>query len=238
MTILAVIPAADFLITATFASTDERRPHLKCVNVEPLPGGAPGCAMVATQGQALGALRLDHDAGQASAPVMISTAKDILRAVKGSARECLYMVCRDTGMDVVIADSCAAAVDNPVVKSTIPATAAYLSGLTFPQWRKVLPEKQSGTRTDVINEEPTRPAAINPDLLRKFAAFGEFISFDWNGLGPISVATSDQRFYGVVMPACCGLSAEEIAERRALVMCATPESATATETAADVSKEG
>ena len=213
---IAVFPASDFVKLAGFTSKDETRPYLKCVNIEPAPDG--GCIMVATTGQIMGILRQPVDMGRATGNLMVSTAKDILKATKGSARECLYLVCRDTGMDIVVADNPAAAIDGAPVKATIPASAAYLSGLTFPAWRKVLPEKQSGTRADKINETTTRYAAINPDLLEPFAAFGEFLSFDWNGLGAISVAAQNPNFYGVIMPGNGGVTPDDILARRAYVM--------------------
>ena len=183
--IIAVFPASDFINLAAFASKDETRPYLKCINIEPAPDG--GCIMVATTGHIMGVFRQLVDMGRTTGSLMVSTAKDILKATKGSARECLYLVCRDTGMDIVVADNPDAAIDAHV-KATIPASTAYLSGLTFPAWRKVLPEKQSGTRSYKVSETTTRYAAINPDLLQPFTAFGEFLSFDWNGLGEIGRA--------------------------------------------------
>lgn len=211
--ILAVLPASEFIKLAAFTSKDETRPYLKCVNIEPASDG--GCIMVATEGKIMGVLRLPADFATASAPLMVSTSKDVLKAARGGARECLYLVCRDTGMDIVIADNHESALDAPV-KSTIPAPVAYLSGLTFPQWRKVLPEAQSGTRQD---EKLARYASINPDLLAPFTGFGEFLSFDWNGHGAISVATGNPYFYGVVMPGGAdNLSPTDIRFRRAYVL--------------------
>lgn len=214
--IIAVFPASDFIKLAGFAGKDGTHPCLKCVNIEPAPDG--GCIMVATTGQIMGILRQPVDMGRATGTLMVSTAKDILKAVKGSARECLYLVCRDTGMDIIVADKPDAAIDGAHVKLTIPASTAYLSRGDFPAWRKVLPEKQSGTRSDKINETTTRYAALNPDLLEPFTAFGEFLSFDWNGLGAISVATAScPNFYGVIIPGTAGVTPEDILARRAYV---------------------
>lgn len=226
--IIAVFPASDFIKIAGLTSKDETHPCLKCVNIEPAPDG--GCIMVATTGHIMGILRHPVDMGRATGSIMVSTAKDILKATKGSARECLYLVCRDTGMDIVVADNPDAAIDGAHIKATIPASTAYLSRGDFPAWRKVLPEKHSGTRADKINKTPTRYvainpdllqpyAAINPDLLQPFAAFGEFLSFDWNGLGAISVATAScPNFYGVIMPGNGGVTPDDILARRAYVM--------------------
>jgi hypothetical protein len=43
-------------------------------------------------------------------------------------------------------------------------------------------------------------------------------TFDWNGDGPILVATQDPRFLGVVMPMREGLSPDDMAARRAAVL--------------------
>lgn len=211
----AVFPAADFLKLAAFAADDPTRPYLRCVNIEPAPAG--GCVMVATNGYILGAYRHESAKGACTSPVMVSTAKDILRAMKGGRKECLYAVCRAAGLDIVIADSAEAAATAPA-KVTIPAAAAYLSGLTFPAWRNALPEKQSGTRRAQINEMYF--VSINPELLIPFSAFGGFISFDWNGTGPIAVVSNDPAFYGVVMPTRGGQTPDEITARQAYVMAA------------------
>ena len=147
MSNIAVFPASDFIKLAGFAGKNGTHPCLKCVNIEPAPDG--GCIMVATTGQIMGILRQPVDMGRAAGSIMVSTAKDILKATKGSARECLHLVCRDTGMDIVVADRPDAAIHGAHVKATIPASTAYLSGLTFPAWRKVLPEKQSGARAEI-----------------------------------------------------------------------------------------
>lgn len=216
----AVFPAADFLKLAAFAADDPTRPYLRCVNIEPAPDG--GCVMVATNGSTLGAYRPEVANGTCAKPVMVSTSKDILRAMKGGRKECLYVVCREAGLDVAVADSAEAAVAAPA-RVTIPAATAYLSDLTFPAWRKVLPEKQSGSRRDQINEINVHFVSIDPDLLAPFAAFG-FVSFDWNGTGPVAVTTSDAGFYGVIMPARGGQTPDEISARREYVMAqyATP----------------
>jgi hypothetical protein len=213
-TIHAIFPAADFLRLAAFTINE---PYLRCVNVEPTSDA--GCVMVATNGKILGTYRHAPANGTCTSPVMVSTAKDILRAMKGGRKECLYAVCRAAGLDIVIADSAEAAATAPA-KVTIPADTAYLSGLTFPAWRKVLPEKQSGTRRDQINEINACFVSIDHDLLAPFAAFGRFISFDWNGTGPIAVVSNDPAFYGVVMPARGGQTPDEITARQAYVTAA------------------
>lgn len=84
--ILAVFPASDFIKLAAFTFEGETRPYLKCVNIEPAPDG--GCIMVASEGRVMGVLRLPTDFATASALLMVSTSKDVLRAAKGGAREC------------------------------------------------------------------------------------------------------------------------------------------------------
>jgi len=210
---LATIPAADFAHLARFASADHVRPYLMGVCIEP---GA-NVRLIATDGHIMGALRLDADQGTAaaSAPFILATSKDLLRACKAIKGRARTIVCSPDRVEV-FEDYDATAPGTPVYTGYKP----YVDG-QFPDWRRVMPRVISGTRTYKRGDGTIAPpVGVNPELLARFAISDKNagISFSWNDSGPLLVATSDPRFIGVCMPMNGSTTDADILARRAHVL--------------------
>jgi hypothetical protein len=101
---------------------------------------------------------------------------------------------------------------------------------TFPDWRRAVPSLDGpvfGSRAThivlphdaALKGRPVTYSGVDPALFRGMTRPGEpCATFDWNGDGPILVATQDPRFLGVVMPMREGLSPDDMAARRAAVL--------------------
>ncbi len=213
MTIKAIIPAKEFLYLTRFASTEETRFYLNGVQIEPMGASV---AMVATDGRILGALKLEsYEARANGASFILSSCKELVRAAKG---KCVYLVCRESQVDIVrmgfsVAD--VAELESVSPDISIPAKIAYVDG-TFPEWRKVLPEGNAVPRQGKYKTDVDYCVGLDPTLLANFAGMGasQAVSFDWNGDNAILVANPDPRFIGVIMPHNSGETPDAIKARR------------------------
>ena len=237
--ILAIVPAAEYLFMTRFASDEETRYYLKGVAIQPAPGD--GAYLVATDGHAMGVMRLEGDQAAAThAGFILSADKTLRAAVKCAKREQAWIVCRDDRADIVRlgASMSPAMYDLAVapVSLSIPAATAYIDG-TFPDWRRVLPPTITGKREGHHDTGVEYCAAVRPDLLARFQCEDKPVSFDWSGTGAMMIDNGDERFIGVVMPHGNGRTMADIAARRdhvVLTYAAEPETAAETvgETAA------
>lgn len=224
MTIKAIIPAREFLYLTRFASTEETRFYLNGVHIEPM---GDHVAMVATDGHVLGALKLEsHEARANGANFILSSCKELVRAAKGKKNEYVYLVCRETQVDVVRMGSSVADIaelESVTPDISIPAKTAYVDG-AFPDWRKVLPEGDAVPRQGKHKTDVDYCVGLNPTVLANFAGMGDSprVSFDWNGDNAILVANADPRFIGVIMPHKHGETAAGIKARRGQFFAAVP----------------
>ena len=120
-------------------------------------------------------------------------------------------------------------IDGGLVTQTFPVSALLVDG-TFPDWRRVVPSLDGvllGSRAthiasphdDAPKGRPVTYLGVDTALLKGMTRAGEpCATFDWNGDGPLLVATQDPRFLGVVMPMSGGLSPDDMAARRAAVL--------------------
>lgn len=238
--IRAILPAADFLHVAQFASSEETRYYLQGVHIAPTDGGMH---LVATNGHRMGILRLPATEGYCapnpvgatpSHIILSSINKAFLSAIKATKRETHFIVIRKETIEVRLVSSRsnwepAEVIDGGLVTQTFPASALLVDG-TFPDWRRVVPSLDGvmfGSRaTHIVSPHDDAPRArpvtysgVNPAMFKGMARAGEpAASFDWNGVDPLLVATQDPRFLGIVMPMRGGLSPDEMAGRRVSVL--------------------
>lgn len=232
--IRAIVPAADYLFMSRFASEEETRFYLKGVAIQPAP--VPGAYLVATDGHAMGVMRLESDQAIAThAGFILSADKAIRAAVKCGKREQAWIICREDRADIVklgayilpTMDDLATA----PVSLSIPAATAYVDG-TFPDWRRVMPKTTSGKREGQHDTGREYCVAVNPELLTRFQRDDKPVSFDWAGTDAMLIDNGDERFIGVVMPHGNGRTMADIAARREHVMLSYAKPETAAETAA------
>ena len=215
--VLAVIPAADYLFMCRFASELESRFYLRGVAVQRCI--KPGVMLIATDGHAMGVMRLESDQGfSIAAPFIVSASKVIKTAVKRSKREQTWIVCRADGIDVVRTSSSITPIMDDIVNATpcfsIPAAVAYVDG-TFPEWRNIMPRHSVNGNRDGKNSTGVEYSdGIRPDQLARFQIGENSISFDWNEGGPMLVDNGDERFIGVVMPTRNGKPSATVAANR------------------------
>ena len=233
--ILAVVPAAEYLFMTRFASDEETRYYLKGVAIQ--PAVKFGAYLIATDGHAMGVMRLEGDQATAThAGFILSADKAIRAAVKSGKREQAWIVCREDRADIVKLGAAMSPTMDDVatapVSLSIPAATAYIDG-TFPDWRRVLPATITGKREGQHDTGVEYCAAVRPDLLARFQREDKPVSFDWSGTGAMMIDNGDERFIGVAMPHSHGRTMADIAARRdhvVLTYAAEPE--TAAETAA------
>jgi hypothetical protein len=221
--IRAIIPAHDFLFLTRFASGDTMRRHLNGVSVETAADG--GAIIVATDGKAMGIMRLSREQGDgyANGEAFILVAdKALIRACKAPKRMTATIVCRTDRIDVIHSYGgidLSNVADAPVAMS-FPAS-LYIDG-QFPNWHSVVPTpgKHHGQRQGEYDTGAAFYSAIDTDQLARFDRDGNGVSFDWNGPDPMLVTNSDHRFVGVLMPVSNALAADQIAARRNEIMAA------------------
>jgi len=232
--ILAIVPAAEYLFMTRFASDDDTRYYLEGVAIQPTPKA--GAYLVATNGHAMGVMRLEGDQAMALyAGFILSADKTIRAAVKCGKREQAWIICRHDRADIVRLGAAMSPTMDDVatapVSLSIPAATAYIDG-TFPDWRRVLPPPITGKREGQHGTGAEYCAAVRPDLLARFQREDKPVSFDWNGVDAMMIDNGDERFIGVVMPHNNGRTMADIAARREhVILSAAPE--TAAETAAE-----
>ncbi len=214
--IMAIVPAAEYLFMCRFASDDDTRYYLKGVAIQPAPKA--GAYLVATDGKAMGVMRLEDDQATAThAGFILSADKTIRAAVKCAKREQAWIVCRHDRADIVkLGAVIYTAMDDLAiapVSLSIPAATAYIDG-TFPDWRRVLPGTITGKREGQHDTGAEYCAAVRPDLLARFQREDKPVSFDWNGTDAMTIDNGDERFIGVVMPHQNGRTMADIAARR------------------------
>jgi len=238
--IRAIFPASDFLHIAQFASTETTRYYLNGVHVAPTPDGVH---LVATDGLRMGVLRLPategycapNPVGATPAHIILSISnKAFLAALKATKKDAHWIVIRTETVEVRWMPSQATpapgeVIDSGLVTQTFPASALLVDG-TFPDWRRVVPSLDGamlGSRAshvvsphdDAPKARPVTYSGVDPAMFKGMTRAGEpCATFDWNGDGPLLVATQDPRFLGVVMPMRGGLSPDEMAARRAAVL--------------------
>ena len=232
--IRAIIPASDYLFMSRFVSEDETRFYLKGVAVQPSP--LPGAMLIATDGAAMGIMRLESDQATAiHAGFILSADKAIRAAVKCGKREQAWIICREDRADIVkLGASISPTMDDLAtapVSLSIPAATAYIDG-TFPNWRVVMPKAISGKREGRHDTGAEYCVGVNPELLARFQRDDKPISFDWNGHDPMLIENGDERFIGVVMPVTNGRTMADIAARREHVMLSYAAPETVAETVA------
>lgn len=230
---IAIIPAADFLYLAHFASDKEPRCYLNGVAIQPSAGGSPnGLTMVATDGHRMGIIRQWPEEGWIDhAGFVLATDKSLIRACKGRKGDYVFLVCYQDRMDVIngpVPDL--AEVLNGAYgiapSISLPAKSIYVDG-PFPDWRRALPpagRKASGMRQTKRGGGSASCVGINAEYLASFAApkkttdSGAPIAFDWDGENAIIVTNADPRFLGVVMPMRSAHDAAAIAAQRAWIV--------------------
>ena len=232
--ILAIVPAAEYLFMCRFASDDDTRYYLEGVAIQKAP--KIGAYLVATDGHAMGVMRLEGDQAMALyAGFILSADKTIRAAVKSGKREQAWIVCREDRADIVkLGASMSPNMDDLAtapVSLSIPAATAYVDG-TFPDWRRVLPGTITGKREGQHDTGKEYCAAVRPDLLARFQREDKPVSFDWSGTGAMMIDNGDERFIGVVMPHQNGRTMADIATRRDHVVLTPAEPETVAETAA------
>ncbi len=224
--ILAIVPAAEYLFMTRFASDEETRYYLKGVAIQPAPKA--GAYLIATDGHAMGVMRLEDDQATAThAGFILSADKTLRAAVKSGKREQAWIVCREDRADIVrLGAAMSPAMDDLAIAPislSIPAATAYVAG-TFPDWRRVLPPPITGKREGQNNMGAEYCAAVRPDLLARFQRKDNPVSFDWNGRDAMMIDNGDERFIGVVMPHGNGRTMADIAARREhVILSAAPE---------------
>ncbi len=224
--IMAIVPAAEYLFMTRFASDDETRYYLKGVAIQPAP--KTGVYLVATDGKAMGVMRLEGEqAVSLYAGFILSADKAIRAAVKCGKREQAWIICRDDRADIVkLGAAMSPTMDDLAiapVSLSIPAATAYVVG-TFPDWRRVLPPTITGKREGQHDTGAEYCAAVRPDLLARFQRKDNPVSFDWNGRDAMMIDNGDKRFIGVVMPHGSGRTMADIAARREhVILSAAPE---------------
>ena len=230
--IRAIVPAAEYLFMCRFASDEETRYYLKGVAIQPAP--VPGAYLVATDGHAMGVMRLEGDQATAThAGFILSADKAIRAAVKSGKREQAWIICREDRADIVrLGASITPTMDDLAtapVSLSIPAATAYVDG-TYPAWDRVMPKTITGKREGQHDTGAEYCAAVRPDLLARFQREDKPVSFDWNGRGAMMIDNGDERFIGVVMPHGNGRTMADIAARRDHVVLshAEPETSAAT----------
>ena len=233
--ILAIVPASDYLFMTRFASDEETRYYLRGVAIQPAP--KTGAYLIATDGHAMGVMRLEGDQATAThAGFILSADKAIRAAVKCAKREQAWIVCREDRADIVrLGASMRPTMEDLAtapVSLSIPAATAYVDG-TFPNWRRVLPPTISGKREGQHDTGVEYCAAVRPDLLARFQREDKPVSFDWNGTGAMMIDNGDERFIGVVMPHGNGRTMADIAARRDHVVLSYAAETAAAETVAE-----
>ncbi len=204
MTIKAILNAKDFLYVARFASTEDPRYYLNGVQIEPQ---GDHVALAATDGHALGALKLGRDEARGEGtPFILTSGRDFIRACKGKKSEEVFLICREDRVDFVRPGFVPADIADVAVLApdlSIPAKSAYVDG-TFPEWRKILPDGEPRPRTGTYPTGAGYCICIDPEFLAKCSSgpTSPGISFDWNGDGAVLVTNSNPRFIGVV----CGIN--------------------------------
>jgi len=224
--ILAIVPAAEYSFMCRFASDEETRFYLKGVAIQKAP--KIGAYLVATDGHAMGVMRLEGDQAMALyAGFILSADKTIRAAVKCAKREQAWIVCRHDRADIVkLGAAMSPSMDDLAtapVSLSIPAGTAYVDG-TFPDWRRVLPATITGKREGQNKMGVECCAGVRPDLLARFQREDKPVSFDWNGTDAMMIDNGDKRFIGVVMPHQNGRTMADIAARRDhVILSAAPE---------------
>ena len=214
--ILAIVPAAEYLFMCRFASDEGTRYYLKGVAIQPAPKA--GAYLIATDGHAMGVMRLESDQATAThAGFILSADKTLRAAVKCAKREQAWIVCREDRADIVKLGAAMSPTMDDVatapVSLSIPAATAYVDG-TFPNWRAVMPKAITGKREGHHDTGVEYCAAVRPDLLARFQRDDKPVSFDWSGAGAMMIDNGDERFIGVVMPHGDGRTMADIAARR------------------------
>lgn len=232
--ILAIVPAAEYLFMTRFASDDDTRFYLKGVAIQKAP--KVGAYLVATDGHAMGVMRLEGDQAMALyTGFILSSDKAIRAAVKCAKREQAWIVCRHDRADIVkLGAAMSPTMDylaTAPVSLSIPSATAYIDG-TFPDWRRVLPATITGKREGRHDTGAEYCAAVRPDLLARFQREDKPVSFDWSGTGAMLIDNGDERFIGVVMPHGNGRTMADIAARRDHVVLSHAEPETSAATAA------
>ena len=233
--ILAIVPAAEYLFMTRFASDEETRYYLKGVAIQPAP--KTGAYLIATDGHAMGVMRLEGDQATAThAGFILSADKTLRAAVKCGKREQAWIICRDDRADIVrLGASMSPNMDDLAtapVSLSVPAATAYIDG-TFPDWRRVLPPTITGKREGQHDTGAEYCAAVRPDLLARFQREDKPVSFDWSGTDAMLIDNGDERFIGVAMPHSNGRRKADIAARRDHVVLTFAEPETTAETAAE-----
>jgi len=223
MTYTTIIPAADFLRLATIPAPGTS-PAIHCVRIERDDYGVVG---VATDGHVLAAIRFEADEATCTRSVSIRLHKSLLQACRAKRKELRYVAVSDAGVSVLMTplfdgearwrSAVAPGAGLGQVMAFFPADAVIETG-DYPRWRNIVSQgTPSGTRATKLGH-----VAIDPTLLAKFAAFGDGVSFDWNGDSVIRVAVDgDTRVAGLIMPRRAGASADDVIDRAVHVFGAT-----------------
>lgn len=216
--LIAIVPAADYLYTCRFSSNEETCYYLNGVFVD-----TTSRRLVATDSHRLGLLALLDDEMRVeseAASFILTNSKDLQRACKAGKYERLWLRCYDDKLEIVAGGSGSAAVDVAPesdmpqrLVATLPGANVYVDG-TFPDYTRVMPTRNTGTVVETYPGKDGAPGrtetfVVNADLVASMKGpepKQSCVKLLPNGDSPWLAFNTDPRFVGVLMPTRGGLA--------------------------------